>query len=211
MRPTKVSIVHVPLFGECILESLRCRAPELQLELLQHHAVIPTQVRGSCPDVLLVAWDLPDGGTARWTREVARDFGEVKILIFGTPDNQQSILACLEAGARDYLTADSTLAQLEHKIARVSRGQTDWPAELVFTMSARLADLARASALGRGVLTERELEVLRLIDAGLSNKEIAARLKRSLHTVKNHVHHILEKLEVHSRHQAVRWLHKQSV
>ena len=58
------------------------------------------------------------------------------------------------------------------------------------------------------VLTRRESEILELIAAGLSNKEIAKDLHLSLHTVKNHVHRILEKLEVKSRYEAIRFTHK---
>ena len=83
-------------------------------------------------------------------------------------------------------------------------------------MFSRLADLARARRREERLealnLTPRELEILRLIADGLSNKEIAARLYLSFHTVKNHVHNILEKLKVQHRSQAVeyaarrRWL-----
>lgn len=135
----------------------------------------------------------------------------MKIIVVGVPNREEDILACIESeGAAGYLSVDSTLADLMDNINAVMNGET--------LCSPRVASLAfdRVSALTRRIenghagdktrLTRREAEIVSLIDVGLSNKDIAARLHIEVSTVKNHVHNILDKLKQHDRQSVVRYV-----
>jgi two-component system, NarL family, nitrate/nitrite response regulator NarL len=139
----------------------------------------------------------------------------MKTIVVGVPDKEEDILACIEGGgAAGYLLVDSSLEDLLSNIRAVMKGET--------LCSPRVAGLAfdRVSALTREIesrqvgerarLTKRETEIVRLIDEGLTNKEIAVHLHIEVSTVKNHVHNILDKLHLHNRHLAVKHIKSQS-
>lgn len=138
----------------------------------------------------------------------------IKTIVIGVPDKEEDILACIEQeGAAGYLLMNASLDDLLMSINAVMKGET--------LCSPRIAGLAfdRVSALARQVhhahsvnesrLTRRETEIVKLIDDGLSNKEIAAQLHIEVSTVKNHVHNILDKLQLHNRHSAVSYIKEQ--
>lgn len=140
----------------------------------------------------------------------------IKTIVIGVPDKEEDILACIEQeGAAGYLLMNASLDDLLMSINAVMKGET--------LCSPRIAGLAfdRVSALARRVdrvhtvsdskLTRREGEIVRLIDDGLSNKEIAARLHIEVSTVKNHVHNILDKLHLRSRYSAVKYAKAQGL
>jgi DNA-binding NarL/FixJ family response regulator len=160
-------------------------------------------------DVLLLgingSWD----GIAELIGEVRARCPEGKALVLGPRDVDSRILGCFEAGARGYLCRDQSLGELRSSILEVARGGTVCPPRVAQLLSSRLADRGRArrqrSRPGSLHLTPRELEILRLIANDLSNQEIARRLQLSVHTVKNHIHKVLDTLGVESRRQAVRY------
>ena len=140
----------------------------------------------------------------------------MKVIVVGVPNREEDILACIESeGAAGYLSVDSTLSDLMDNIKAVMNGET--------LCSPRVASLAfdRVSALTRRIenghasdrtcLTRRETEIVSLIDAGLSNKEIATRLHIEVSTVKNHVHNILDKLQLRDRYSAVKHIKEQAI
>jgi two-component system, NarL family, nitrate/nitrite response regulator NarL len=125
------------------------------------------------------------------------------IAVFGHAD--VDLVACAEAGASGFVHRDDSFADLVGLLAGAARGETGCSPKVAATLLRAVASLA-AERTDRSVppnLTPREREVLHLLDEGLSNKQIARRLSIELRTVKNHVHHILEKCRVTGRHQAV--------
>ncbi len=114
----------------------------------------------------------------------------------------------MEAGARGYLRLSASIAELLESIARLLAGEVVFSPELAPAMFSRLAELTterrRRRRLEALLLTSRELGILRLLAEDLSNKEIAQQQSLSVHTIKNHVHHILKKLGVRKRSEAVR-------
>jgi two-component system, NarL family, nitrate/nitrite response regulator NarL len=156
--------------------------------------------------------------------DVSNGAGEVKRLVdgldhavvvaFGVSDEDDLVLRCAEAGVRGYVPREATVDHLRVVIEGVVRDELVCSSRLAGTLLRHVHWLAnerhRVSVDGHGLLTRRESEIVDLIDEGLSNKEIATRLHISLPTVKNHVHHILEKLGVSRRAEAaarVRTLH----
>jgi two-component system, NarL family, nitrate/nitrite response regulator NarL len=137
-------------------------------------------------------------------RDLARLAPETKVVAYGVVDEDRQALRCAEAGVAAFVTGEATGEQLVGAILGVARGE--------FSCSPRIAALllSRVRALSQGVppqtpharLTPRERAIAALVADGLSNKEIAVSLGIELSTVKNHVHHILEKLHVSRRTQA---------
>jgi DNA-binding NarL/FixJ family response regulator len=131
----------------------------------------------------------------------------LKILVLGGEEGQEGALALLRAGARGYLFRDQSLAELRSAIFAVAAGETVCTPRLAPLLFSHLAELRRerrrSERLEALQLSARELEVLRLIGHGLGNPAIAARLHLSVHTVKNHVRNIFERLGVNSRWSAV--------
>ncbi len=149
------------------------------------------------PDVVLMDLRMPglDGvaATARITAE-----GDAKVLILTTYESDDQILAAIEAGASGYLLKAAPQAEIVAGIRSVAAGQT----ALSPQVAVRLVERMRAPA-PVSVLTTRETEVLRLVAAGHSNKQIATALGIGESTVKTHLLKVFEKLGVADRTRAV--------
>lgn len=162
-----------------------------------------------CPDVVLLDLCLPgrEGfGEARLIRGV---FPEVKILMMGLSELQCDVLACAEAGVTGCLPKEASLEDLLNHIQAVSAGETLCSPKVASLLFSRVAEAGREKqlrqVLGLPSLTRREIEIIALIEEGLSNKEIAVRLQIEVQTVKNHIHNILEKLQLDGRREAARF------
>ena len=145
------------------------------------------------PDVLLLDLRFPDTCGVEAIRAIREQFLIARIVVLTTYDGDEDIYQSLSAGAKAYLLKDVTLEELVDCIEKVHRGQTCVPPPVAAKLAERTASPE---------LTERELDVLRRIVAGRSNKEIAADLNITEGTVKTHVNHVLDKLGVHDRTQA---------
>ena len=129
-----------------------------------------------------------------------------KVVVLGVVEREEEIVTWAEAGAAGYISRDGSSDDLGATIRAVARGETLCSPRMVAALLRQLAVRAAASravapAYG-DLLTPREREVADLLGEGMSNKEIARRLCIELSTVKNHVHNILQKLEVSRRGQA---------
>ena len=153
-------------------------------------------------DVLLVDTRMTQGADA--VRALAAAAPQVKIVALAVPEVEREVIAVAEAGASAYVTSAGSMADLASVVQSVERGEVLCSPGMTAGLFRRVAALARERRLDpiEEKLTARELDVLRLIEEGLSNKEIAATLSIELPTVKNHVHRILEKLHVHRRSEA---------
>lgn len=161
------------------------------------------------PDVVLMDVRMPmlDGVAA--TRLITQRFPQVAVLILTTFDDDEYVFEGLQAGARGYLLKDISSTELIQAVRTVAAGQGLMQpsiARKVFTEFSRLATMdsrAATQSPASTLLTEREAQVLRAMNEGLSNREIATRLVISEGTVKTHVSNILGKLEVRDRTQAI--------
>lgn len=145
-------------------------------------------------DVYVIDLRMPDGdGIATIKGLVARD-ATTRVLVLTTYDNEEDIFQALEAGARGYLLKDTTKEELIEAVRQVHLGERFLPK----AVAARLAD-----RLIRPSLTPRELDVLRLVSRGRSNKEMASAMFVSEETVKTHMKALFQKLGVHDRAEAV--------
>lgn len=145
------------------------------------------------PRVVLMDLQLPGIGGLEATAALRAYDPQARVLIFSTFARDDEIQAALDAGALGYLQKSASREELLSALRTVAQGRASLAPEL----SRRLAALRLGPAI-----TPREREILALIAAGRANKEIAAVLQVSEDTVKRHVSHILEKLDVNDRAQA---------
>jgi DNA-binding NarL/FixJ family response regulator len=150
------------------------------------------------PDVIVLDHAVPHSLALARTLADARPQSHVVTL--GGTESDDDMLAFAEAGVAGYVSRDATVQELVVAIEGVARGELVCSARQAGTIARRLAWRASMAADATdGVLTARELEVVRLVARGYSNKEIATALGIELATAKNHVHHLLEKLHLRRR------------
>jgi two-component system nitrate/nitrite response regulator NarL len=163
-------------------------------------------------NVLIVSTLVPDDAAFQITQAVIQANLPVKVLILGLAESKEEILRYIEAGAAGYILQDDSVDDLLVKIRATYDGRALVSPEIAALLVSRVAELSQSPAdaeIRPNVmvdLTPREREILELIGQGLSNQEIAARLVIEVGTVKNHVHNILEKLNVNSRRDAADFL-----
>jgi DNA-binding NarL/FixJ family response regulator len=145
------------------------------------------------PDVTLMDLRLPNLGGAEAVAKIRTEFPAARIIVLTTFDGDEDIYRALQAGARGYLLKGMFGDELLDAIRAVHAGKTRIPAVVAERLAGRM---------GGQELTARELEVLRLIVRGQSNKEIGASLSISEATVKTHINSILSKMGVTDRTQA---------
>ncbi len=160
------------------------------------------RIQQSQPRVVLLDMAMPDSLTAAKT--ILAECSDVQIVALAVPEVSRDVIACAEAGVAGYVPRQGSLEDLISTLESVDRGEFRCSPHIAASLLRRVAKLA--AERGRGPesahLTLRELEIVGLIDRGMSNKEIAGRLGIELATAKNHVHNILEKLHVHRRGEA---------
>jgi two-component system, NarL family, nitrate/nitrite response regulator NarL len=157
-------------------------------------------------DVILVQLTASKGPAG--LRAIADAAPCAKVIALGVPNTEKDVIACAESGAAGYLLQHESLDDLVATVRAVARGELLCSPRVAATLLKRVRELAaeRRSWAAQARLTPRELEIVELIDRGLSNKEIALCLSIEVRTVKNHVHNILEKLQVRRRGEAAAWV-----
>lgn len=195
-------VADVRLFRDGIVQALS-RRPELSV--VAAAATISEAARLSQdlgPDVILI--DLAMATCRETIQAVLSVQPQVKVIAIGMGVDSRSLLDYAEAGVAGFVSREGTIDDVVSAVERAARGELDCSPRQAAALLGRVTELARGIRLGgKGRrLTLREREVLRLIDHGLSNKQIAGKLGIELATVKNHVHNILEKLQCCGRVEA---------
>jgi DNA-binding NarL/FixJ family response regulator len=151
------------------------------------------------PDAALLDFAMPDALSLPGAIVAAEI--PVKVVAFSVADTEDEICECAEAGIAGYVGRNGSKEDLIAAVENAIRGEVLCPPRVTATLFRRLAAHVHAKKQRPpdAALTSREQDIIALIDRGLSNKEIARQLKISLPTVKNHVHNILEKLQVRRR------------
>ncbi|MFG1990771.1 LuxR C-terminal-related transcriptional regulator [Actinoplanes sp. NPDC048988] len=161
------------------------------------------------PDVVLVDTATPGGTDILLALRAAAPLARAVAL--GVRESGDEILACVEAGAVGYVPREGSLDDLVRTLERAGRGEAVCPPPILTELLRRVSELAGGAftAGGGEQLTSRELQVIRLIENGLTNKEIADHLDMALSTVKNHIHNIFEKLGIRRRAEVAAWARRQ--
>jgi two-component system nitrate/nitrite response regulator NarL len=159
------------------------------------------QLRPNRPDVVVLDMGTPENFPI--VQAIRAEAAHVKTVAVAIEEVDRDVLACAEAGVAGYVPYDRSIDELVAVIESVTRGELLCSPRMAATLFRRLAAMAGEDPeRAKHGLTARERQIVPLIDAGLSNKEIAQSLSIEVATVKNHVHNILDKLQVCSRAEA---------
>lgn len=163
------------------------------------------------PDMVLLDAAVRDGPLAvRRLREISAG---LRVVVFALSESVESVLAWAEAGVAGYIPCTAGASDLCALVDDIGAGRQACSGVVAAGLLQRIAISSVAPAKaesGPQALTPRELEIVRLISTGLSNKEIARRLNIGLTTTKSHVHNALGKLQVQRRGQVATWMHARS-
>jgi len=212
-RPINILLVNeIMLMGNVIAAALEDE-PDIQvvgrattiddaLKLVQEKDV----------DVALVSTRLSDQGALKLTSAITELVPSTKVLALGLTEEKKRVLRYVEAGATGYILKDDSLDEMIENVRAAMDDKVFVSPKIAAAMMERLSALAQMfsdvenSVTDDAGLTPRELEVLELIGEGLTNQQISQQLVIEIGTVKNHVHSILEKLNVGSRGEAAAYL-----
>jgi DNA-binding NarL/FixJ family response regulator len=210
----RTMIVHdVCLYNDLLAAALSAE-PDIQVAAQAPDAGAALKVlHERTYDVVLVNQMLPDHGAVAITKALQKAGAPTKVVITGPVESKTATMQCFEMGAAGYVHQESSIADLVEAIRSAACGQVQVTPEIAGLLVARVAELKRLATELNGYqemdlqdqaseLTNREREVLELIGQGYTNQQIADELVIGVGTVKNHVHNILEKLDVHTRKQA---------
>ena len=161
-----------------------------------------TQAEALCPDVILMDLMMPKLDGIEATRQITTKIPTARVIVLTSFAADEKVFPAIKAGALGYLLKDSGPEQLVRAIHQVYRGEPSLEPSIARKVLFELAQPPKQQPLTAYPLTERELDVLKLIAQGCSNKEIALKLSVSELTVRTHVSNVLGKLHLASRTQA---------
>ena len=169
------------------------------------------KVRESKPDVVLLDFGLEDHDSLSLTATIHGEVPAARIIVMGLMPLQEDVADYVRAGASGFLMKDASFEEFVATIRAVAGGAEVLPQALTSSLFSQITSNSSRGTRARMVesvrLTERERQVIALLGEGLSNKEIAARMHIAVHTVKSHVHNVLEKLALHSRLEVAAFSH----
>ena len=164
------------------------------------------------PPVVVVDASLTDQDCATLVHRIIQTMPEARVIVMDLVPEPEEVVEFVRAGACGLILKEATVDVFVDTIRLVAAGRDVLPPALTGTLFSHIAQQAarRPTRSQRGSvrLTKREREIIELIAEGLSNKEIAQQINLSPHTVKSHVHNILEKLALHSRLQVAAYVHR---
>jgi len=159
------------------------------------------------PDVILMDVRMPRRSGIEATQHIKDLMPHVKILMLTISDEEADLYEAIKAGASGYLLKEISIDDVAEAIRSVYAGQSRLSPSMAAKLLSEFAAMSKRAAEARQLpaprLTDREMEVLRLVAQGMNNRDIAKDLFISENTVKNHIRNILEKLHLHSRMEAV--------
>ena len=160
------------------------------------------------PDIVLMDFTLPDGNGADATRMVLEEHPDCKIIFLTMSDSDENLFAAVRSGAKGYLVKNMSPSKLVTTIRSVQRGESALSRSMTLRLMEELSrtkEPERLEDAALAKLTRREMDVLRELATGITNKEIANQLYISENTVKYHVHSILGKLNLSGRGAAAKF------
>jgi two-component system NarL family response regulator len=159
------------------------------------------------PDVILMDVRMPKRSGIEATRQIRDTLPHAKILMLTISDDEADLYEAIKAGAAGYLLKEIPIEEVAEAIRSVWAGQSRISPSMASKLLNEFAAMSKAAderpAMPTPKLTDREMEVLKLVAKGMNNRDIAKELFISENTVKNHIRNILEKLHLHSRMEAV--------
>jgi DNA-binding NarL/FixJ family response regulator len=170
------------------------------------------KLKDANPRVVLLDVGLQDKNSLHLAATVQKEMAEARVIVMDLLPVHEEIAEFVNAGVAGFILKDATFEDFVGTIRSVANGALVLPAPMTGTLFSQIAKVAvrrgQVEALKAVRMTEREREVIALIAAGLSNKEIAKRLNIATDTVKSHVRNVMEKLALHTRLQISAYAHR---
>jgi NarL family two-component system response regulator LiaR len=166
------------------------------------------QVETHRPDVVLMDLVMPEMDGIEATRQLSAISLETKVIVLTSFTEDDQVFPAIQAGAAGYLLKDVSPSDLASAIRAVHRGEAQLHPDITKKLMGQFVSPAVEPTAAPDELTARELEVLRLVAQGMSNRQVAQALTISAKTVKTHVSHILSKLHLDDRTQAAIYAYK---
>ena len=167
------------------------------------------------PHVILMDVGLKKLKESLVVESIRKNIPEAKLIGMGLLPLQADIVEFVEAGASGFILKNAAIREFLATIRSVVKGEKILPPSLTGSLFSHVAELALKKGKGKIVnavrMTKRELEIIALIADGQSNKEIARQLNIATHTVKSHMHNIMEKLALHNRLQIAKFTREESL
>jgi DNA-binding NarL/FixJ family response regulator len=163
------------------------------------------------PEVALLNRGLQKQDCLRVLKKIRKEYPAVKLVVMDLMPGQTDVMEFVQAGVSGFIVSNATLDDCINTIRTVAKGEKVLPDPLTSSLFSQIIDTAVKAGnpplKEAATMTRREKEIIALIAQGMSNKEIAGSLNLATHTVKSHVHNILEKLALHSRLQVAAYSH----
>ena len=197
-----------PMIRECLVSALSGQPSFSVIGVGMDSNAVAEELASNSTHVVLIDACASSSNTLSLIEFIVRGFPETKVIV-AVKEAGPEVLKYVEEGARGYVLSDASLDDLIMNIQMMLRGEALCSPRIAFGAFARLAELALKicdKALYKvSPITTRKMEVLQLLDEGLSNKEIAQKTCLSLYTVKNHVHAMLKELGLRNRFELVQY------
>ena len=152
------------------------------------------------PDIAVLDIDMPVMNGINATREIKKNFNGVRVLTLSMHNEKGVIQTLMDAGADGYILKNSSREELEKGIRAICRGETFFSTDVTMSLLNQSTEITANNEIPEEVkdLTEREVEILKLVAEGYSNKEIGERLFISHRTVDTHRTNLMKKMDVHN-------------
>ena len=164
------------------------------------------------PHVILLDVGLKSINELSVVESVRKNLPDAKVIGMGLVPTQADVVEFVSAGASGFILKSASVKEFLGTIRSIAQGAKVLPPSLTDSLFTHVVALALAKKKGKPAsivrMTKREREIIALIADGLSNKEIAQRLNIATHTVKSHVHNVMEKLALHTRLQIAKFMHE---
>ena len=199
-----IVLTPVRLLGDGLAACFSSRSDMQAIAVVNDLASLRDKLSTGQAEVVLI--DVTQGIDLFDVRAIASDWPDIPLVALGLTEQRQDVIRCGRAGFAGYVARDASIETLCNSLLEIVAGRLECPPEISGGLLRALFRPEPDSAEpDRNLsLTRRESEVLEFLGRGFSNKEIASELCLSVATVKHHVHHVLEKLQLQRRAQAMR-------
>ena len=199
-----IVLTPVRLFGDGLTACLGMRPGITVVTVVNDLALLRDSLSITATDVVLI--DVSQGIDLFDVRAIAAEWAGVALVALGLNEQRQEVIRCGRAGFAGYVARDATIDALCAALSEIVAGRLACPPEIAGGLLRALFgnEPSLQTSEAELALTRREGEVLALLGRGLSNKEIGSELCLSVATVKHHVHHVLVKMKLSRRAQAMR-------
>jgi DNA-binding NarL/FixJ family response regulator len=208
--PLRIAIISEVRFLRDSLADILRRDPGIAV--IGDYAVLADALQQtSAPRANVFLLDATFAGGISGVARIRAAVPGVHVIVFAVVETRENVIAWAEAGIAGYVPNTAGLHDMTSLLHGIIKGKQACTEEVAAGLLRRIADgpmLNTAAASSNALLTEREFQILGLIEAGLGNKDIARHLAISLSTTKAHVHNLLEKLRLQRRGQAAAWIRR---